>query len=101
LPWQRPLGDRKTTNPENLAKIGPADFEIIGLAKPLKINIKIRNSSRTYYRAAAGRGKECQSLPWFRTMRVCCDVESDRLKDEVAADPRAHRGGVCIDSVLG
>jgi len=41
LPWQRPLVDRKTTNfrliihthssinPENLAKIGPADFEII------------------------------------------------------------------------
>jgi len=43
LPWQRSLRDRKTnfrlitygrnsTNPENLAKIGPVHFEIIGLA---------------------------------------------------------------------
>ena len=27
-------------------------------------------------------------------MCVCCDVESDRLKDEVAADPRAAAGKV-------
>jgi len=37
LPWQRPLSDRKinfshsSTNPENLAKIDPVDYEIVGL----------------------------------------------------------------------
>ena len=39
LPWQPPLRDRKTnficshssTNPENLVKIGPVDFETIGV----------------------------------------------------------------------
>jgi len=47
LPWQRPLGDRETnfrsiiyshssTNPENLAKIGLADFKIAGLAEIVK-----------------------------------------------------------------
>jgi len=42
FPWQSPLRDGKTNfrliiyshssiNPENLAKVGPVDFEIIGL----------------------------------------------------------------------
>jgi len=39
LPWQPPLRDRKpnficshsSTNPENLVKIGPVDFETIGV----------------------------------------------------------------------
>jgi len=30
-------------------------------------------------------------------MRVCCDVESDRLQDEVAADARAAAGKVTTD----
>ena len=36
-----------STNPENLAKIGPVDFEIIGLTGIVKINKK-RNRSETY-----------------------------------------------------
>ena len=47
LPWQRPLRGRKTdfrlivcshgsTNPQNLAKIRPVDFEIIGLTLIVK-----------------------------------------------------------------
>jgi len=36
-----------STNPENLAKIGPVDFEIIGLTGIVKINKK-RNRSKTY-----------------------------------------------------
>jgi len=54
LPWQRPVRDLKfnllliiyshsSTNPVNLAKIGPVDVEIIGLQGIFKI----RNSSRT------------------------------------------------------
>jgi len=58
LPWQRPVMDRKTnftliiiaivrsTNPGNLAQIGPVDVEIIGLTEI----VKIRNSGRTYGR---------------------------------------------------
>jgi len=50
LPWQCPLRDRKvnfrliiyshsSTNTENLAKIGPLDFDMIGLTGIVK-NIK-------------------------------------------------------------
>ena len=62
LSRQRPLRDRKiifftliinshsSTNPENLAKVGPVDCVVIG---PTEV-VKIRNGSRTY------------SLPWAK-----------------------------------
>jgi len=63
LPWQRPLMDRKiyfrliiysrsSTDPENLATIGPVDFEIIGLmgiTKKVNKKTKAEHSPRACF----------------------------------------------------
>ena len=55
LPWPLASRDRKTISdwsstakPEHLAKIGPIDFEIIGLTAIVNNKYKITNRSRTY-----------------------------------------------------